>query len=223
MITFRCQNPNQHCSKTFTVQDEHAGRKANCPICGFRNTVPANETIPEDSDFESMFESKYEPEYDQSSYSSYSSYTHEEPPAPKKTSAPKPPKTPKPQAAYTRSQQASGSIFSSIVSWLLDFAFKDIRVHIVNRIIVCIFYVIGCIAAILCGLGMTFSHLNEFSNGEGVNNIFVIPFVWIGVALAIIHIRLFWELFILLLDWIVETTKAARLYMENCKKESGEN
>jgi len=171
---------------------------------------------PEEEEFASMFESKYQPEYEQSSYSSYSSYTHDEPPAPKKVSVSKPPK---PQAASTRSQLVSGSIFS----WLLDFAFKDIRVHIVNRIIVCIEYVIGCIVAILLGLAITFSCLNEFSKGEGVSNIFVIPFVWLGVALTIIQIRLWCEILVIVLDWIVETTKAARLYMENCKKESGEN
>jgi len=38
MPTFQCQNPNP-CPRTFTVSDEHIGRKANCPVCGFRNTV----------------------------------------------------------------------------------------------------------------------------------------------------------------------------------------
>lgn len=40
MPTFTCQNPNQRCTKTFAVKDELAGRRANCPVCGFRNTVP---------------------------------------------------------------------------------------------------------------------------------------------------------------------------------------
>ena len=44
MITFRCQNPNS-CPRTFTVSDEHVGRRANCPVCEFRNTVPSAETV----------------------------------------------------------------------------------------------------------------------------------------------------------------------------------
>jgi len=38
MPTFRCQNP-QPCPRIFTVHDDAIGRKANCPVCGFRNTV----------------------------------------------------------------------------------------------------------------------------------------------------------------------------------------
>jgi len=82
MPTFQCQNPNR-CPRIFTVSDAHVGRKANCPDCGFRNTVYANGHAPpisEDLDFELDFESEYEPEQ---SRSSYSSYTPKKPPAPK--------------------------------------------------------------------------------------------------------------------------------------------
>ena len=37
-ITFPCQNP-QPCPKTFSVSDDAVGKKANCPLCGFRNRV----------------------------------------------------------------------------------------------------------------------------------------------------------------------------------------
>ena len=43
-ISFPCQNPNP-CPKTFSVSVEHVGRSANCPICGFQNTVLSAETI----------------------------------------------------------------------------------------------------------------------------------------------------------------------------------
>jgi len=39
MPTFSCQNPNQQCSKIFTVSDELIGKTANCPVCGFKNIV----------------------------------------------------------------------------------------------------------------------------------------------------------------------------------------
>ena len=42
-----------------------------------------------------------------------------------------------------------------------------------------------------------------------------LPLFWLGVLLYLVLIRLVLELYIILFDWIIETTKAARYYNEN--------
>jgi len=107
------------------------------------------------------------------------------------------------------------------VSWLLDFAFRDLRLHAINLWACRVIYVVCCIAAILWGFFATFMFLSiAFGQyGDVTAIVFGIPLAWLGVALFILAARLFCEWYIIVFDWIVETTKAARLYIENNKKE----
>ena len=121
----------------------------------------------------------------------------------------------------SRTEQSVVSIAMSVKSWLLDFAFRDLRLPIINLWACRILYVICCVAAILGGiavLGTVYDTMSGFGDWLMVNLI-ILPLTVIGVALSIIAARLLCELYIIAFDWIVETTKAARLYNENNKEE----
>jgi len=110
-----------------------------------------------------------------------------------------------------------------ILVWLLDFAFRDLRLPVINLWACRIIYVICCIAAILWGIAMTFMLLALAADSSGHADtgpvmLFVIPLAWLGVILSIFAARLFCEWYIIIFDWIIETTKAARIYSENNKK-----
>jgi len=61
-----------------------------------------------------------------------------------------------PQMPDERYTQSSGNLAGSVVSWLFDFAFRDLRLPVINLWACRILYVICCIAAILWGIGTTF-------------------------------------------------------------------
>jgi len=146
-----------------------------------------------------------------------------------KVAAPSPSPSPFPQKSSRTYQQETptysssnvGGTSKSVFSWLIDLTFLDIRVHNVNRMICSVTYVICCVAAMLGGLVMTFGLFYEISQ-KGVNTPIItflaIPAVWLGVALIIFFTRLYCEICVIVLDWIVETTKAARIYIENNEK-----
>ena len=101
---------------------------------------------------------------------------------------------------------------TSVFSWLFDFAFQDIRLPIINLWACRIFYVIGWIVAAI-GTFLFVVETGAFERG-GAPIIFVLPIAFIVFVLIIFCIRLICEWYIILFDWIVETTKAARLYRE---------
>ena len=111
-------------------------------------------------------------------------------------------------------QSSSGSVWT----WLFDFAFRDIRIHTVILWFCRIFYTLSVIATICLGLWATFMLFVALSYRNALA-LLGIPIVWVGVVLSIFLARLYCESIIFVYDWIHETTKAARLYIENNKKE----
>ena len=103
----------------------------------------------------------------------------------------------------------------SIFSWLFDASFRDIRIHDVNRLFCGIAYRICWVIAILAGVFLTFWALLAIASFETFIPLFIVPFVWIGVVIIMFFVRLYFECCIIVLDWIVETTKAARIYTKN--------
>ena len=121
----------------------------------------------------------------------------------------------------TRTQQNAVSFMMSIKSWLLDFAFRDLRLPIINLWACRILYVICCVAAILGGfavLDTVYATTSGFGDWLAANLV-ILPLTVIGVVFSIIAARLFCEWYILVFDWMIETTKAARLYNEKNKEE----
>lgn len=110
-----------------------------------------------------------------------------------------------------------------ILSWLLDFGLHDIRLPIINlwacRIIYAICWVVAVLALIF-GVFITFIAFSVAISGRGggesvVLGIIYMFFTLIGVPIFIISVRLFCEWYIIIFDWVVETTKAARIYNES--------
>jgi len=115
--------------------------------------------------------------------------------------------------------QGNVTVAGSIMSWLLDFAFRDLRLPVINLWACRIMYVIGCIAAIFGGIVMSFELFYIAGETSGGSVFIGIPLTWLGVAFLIIAARLLCEWYIIVFDWIVETTKAARIYSENNERE----
>ena len=119
------------------------------------------------------------------------------------------------QAVRTHGQRAA----KSAMLWLFDFAFRDIRIHVVNLWLCRVIYVLCWIAVVISALWGTFGCFRLASEVDNPLPILFIPLVWLSVLIQIFFIRLFLEFCIVLLDWMVETSKAARLYIE---EKSGE-
>jgi hypothetical protein len=101
---------------------------------------------------------------------------------------------------------------------MFDWSFRDIRIHIVNLWTIRIIYVLCWIAAFLWGLWGTYGCFRASEFG-GPLAILAIPLVWLAIAFMMFLTRLYLELCLIILDWIVESTKAARIYIENNKRE----
>jgi len=101
---------------------------------------------------------------------------------------------------------------TSILSWLLDFAFRDLRLPLINLWACRITYAISCIAAVLFAIGMTLAGLASLGPHPGL--LILVPLFGLGAALFIFLSRLLCEWYIIMFDWIIVTTKAARLYVE---------
>ena len=103
-----------------------------------------------------------------------------------------------------------------ILSWLLDFAFQDLRLPVINLWACRIIYVICCIAAILWGLFATFMFFSIAAGpyGDATAIILGVPLAWLGATLFIFVARLLCEWEIIVFNFIIETTRAARLYIE---------
>ena len=114
---------------------------------------------------------------------------------------------PRRSAAYEQTNEATGATW-----WLFDFAFRDLRLPVINLWACRIIYVICFIGAILWGIGVSIFLFGNAIVESGAAVLVLIPLVWLGVALFIFAARLFCEWYIIVFDWIVETTKAARKY-----------
>ena len=97
----------------------------------------------------------------------------------------------------------------SFISWLCDFSFQDIRAHRANLWICRGSYIWSWVILILLGISASIALVFTLFG------IFAIPLVWVFVAYFIYCSRLRCERKIIELDWKVETTKAARIYIEN--------
>ena len=115
-----------------------------------------------------------------------------------------------------RQTQAAQVGAGGIFSWLLDFSLQDLRLPIINLWVCRIAYVISCVAAVSCPvLGTLILFINGASERiEPMVAVFVSALTWVGALLFIIVVRLACEWYIIMFDWIVETTKAARRYNE---------
>ena len=112
----------------------------------------------------------------------------------------------------THSPQDVGSIAMWIKSWLLDFAFRDLRLPVINLWACRIFYAICCIAAtVIFPIWAIISIVRDISEVPAALLIVILLTVICAVPF-IFAARLACELYIIVFDWIVETTKAARKY-----------
>jgi len=137
-----------------------------------------------------------------------------------------PPFTQTPQAAPQATaskypQRNKANLEGSVVKWSFDFAFRDLRLPVINVAICSIIYIICCIASILLGLSTSYwiFGMNMDESFMAPATFISISLVWLVVTFLILAVRLFCEWNIILLDWIIETKKAAQLYIENNKKE----
>ena len=131
------------------------------------------------------------------------------------------PATPKPTAAKRLGVVAKKGGVGGILAWLLDFGFEDIRLVDLNFWFCQAVYVIGWIVAVLVllfgTLGILFVGVAGIRESGGLSLVMMligIPLLWLGVILFIIAVRLALEWEIMLVDWIAETTEAARLYAD---------
>jgi hypothetical protein len=123
----------------------------------------------------------------------------------------------RPTLAMQAGMLAKNAGVGGILVWLLDFAFRDLRLPIINHWACRIVYAICCLVAILCGIVMTLIGIASLFQASPLATLLVVPLIWLGVVLFICASRLLCEWYIIVFDWIVETTKAARHYSENNK------
>ena len=120
-----------------------------------------------------------------------------------------------PRHSAVYSQQSENSVGGSIMSWLFDFAFQDLRLPVINLWACRIVYVICIVAAILWAIWMTIMFFT-FTISSPTDFLIVLfiatPLTWLGAILFILFSRLLCEWYIIVFDWIIETTKAARKY-----------
>ena len=144
------------------------------------------------------------------------------------------------------SHSPTGESTRSIFLWPLDFAFRDLRLPVIILWVCRIFYAIVFGVIVLWGIFTTvailivasqqaqpvdhgqfgqFGHFSQFGRPEQLGAttpimafLFILA-VWLFVAFYIVIIRMAYEFFLMIFNWIDETTKAARIYIENNEKE----
>lgn len=115
------------------------------------------------------------------------------------------------RTSRTNTQQSETSVGGSIMSWLTDFAFRDLRLPVINLWACRIIYAICCIAAVIAlPIWILVAIVSLLEVPAAL--LIVVPFAVICVALFVFAARLACEWYIIVFDWIVETTKAARKY-----------
>lgn len=117
---------------------------------------------------------------------------------------------------------------SSLFAWLLDFGFRNIQLPVINLWLSKIVYAICCIltglAAVVTPLVLFFL---MFANVSSVSDVgtsavgiaFLTLALWFALVINLMMIRLALEWFLMIVDWVVETTKAARLLIDEQGKE----
>ena len=128
-------------------------------------------------------------------------------PAPQRTEQTTYSSPPRQFAMYSQTNESTGMF------WLFDFAFRDLRLPVINLWACRILYAICFFGAILWGIVMTFVLLFTVIPYDATA-IIAIPLVWLVPPLFIFFVRLFCEWYIIIFDWVVETTKAARKYTD---------
>lgn len=123
----------------------------------------------------------------------------------------------------TPHSQTKFSMDKWLLTWLRDFAFRDIRLPIVNLWVCRIIYAVYCIIlALAIVLGTPFLLFVAFTSkaSHDAPIAFSMLFtIWICGPIFLVALRLALEWYIIMFDWIVETTKAARIYSENNQTE----
>lgn len=99
-------------------------------------------------------------------------------------------------------------------AWLLDFSLQNRKLPVINLWCCRIVYMIYWVVILLWAVFATFGLLMFATQGGNIMPLLFIPFVWIGALLAIILARLICEWQLILFDWIIETTEAARIYVD---------
>ena len=126
---------------------------------------------------------------------------------------------------HPQEERAKSESTRSILLWPLDFPFQDIRVHIIHRWACMIGYALFWIVAVFflfIGTFGTFAMVGQLARHSGTwgtIGFLLVPLLWIGIAFLILLTRLYFELCIVILDWIVVTSKAARIYIEEKEKQ----
>ena len=110
---------------------------------------------------------------------------------------------------------------TSVFIWLMDLRFRVIRLPGLIRLYCGITYALTCLGLIAFGLFSTYWSLRGVEEGivSFGYTLIIIGLTWLIVAFGICSARLSIEWIIIFLDWVVETTKAARLYVENNKND----
>ena len=120
----------------------------------------------------------------------------------------------RPTLAMQAGMMARNAGVGGILVWLTDFAFRDLRLPIINHWACRIIYAICCFAAIVWGVVMTLVGIASLIQEAPFATLLVVPLIWLGAVLFICASRLLCEWYIIVFDWIVETTKAARKYTD---------
>jgi len=118
----------------------------------------------------------------------------------------------------------------SLISWLFDFEFQDIRIHRFCRLAyksafirTIGFLILGTIGILIAGFIMIYAQPEPQSRVIfTVVWLFGIVFFWYCIYLYLLRLRMNYEERIIKLDCMIETTKAAQLYAENSIKEQDE-
>ncbi|GHT13656.1 hypothetical protein FACS1894170_09880 [Planctomycetales bacterium] len=137
------------------------------------------------------------------------------------------------QAAMKTAQSAMNATVSIVrqaserkgmLAWLLDFAFRNIKFPVINlwfcRIVYAIYFVaaiLGLIGGTLAILYFTFEAVVRYGGASYSFGILFIPLFWIVIAIAIIAVRLCLEWEVMVVDWIILTTQAARRFLDDEK------
>jgi len=203
MINFKCES----CGKSFSVNDNLAGRDTKCPQCKQKIIIP-------------------------SPHSPYES---------NQSSIPVPPVADKPDSQGTAAVwQATAQIGqaarsfgqavaeTSTFTWLTDWEFQDIRVHKSYRQSYRSSFrtaIIACVLVSLIVLVIGFVASSSMKSDTlslvvvWMFILFIIAILWCAMLQYLCSLRLRYELLIIKLDCMIETTKAARLYVENKESE----
>ena len=113
------------------------------------------------------------------------------------------------------SQQSEKANAGTIMSWIFDFAFRDLRLPVVNLWVCRILYAFCWVGT---GLFVILTALALFASAAGGDGVLpryapaMLAFCLVVLPFLLIVVRLILELEIMTVDWLSEATKAARKY-----------